>query len=296
MLSVARAGGFRSLFLLLPVLLVLSACGHIPSLSSSEIAELKHQAEAGDPVSQYQLGLRYTSGTGVWKNNAQAVEWFEKSAYQGHADAAYMLGIDYYTGRGVAKDYRQAAQWFQRAAVQGHARAQYQLAAAYMNGQGVIEDQAWAARWYGKAANQGHSDAQFSLGVAFARGLGLPVHPLQACKWLVLAGRSGSDQPMHEKVRDKVCSSLTAVQRQRALRLADNWRPGVTVAGYTDQSTVFYIQYRLAKMGYDPGYVDGYKGPKTASAIDQYLKDSGLPKRVSNKRLVTRLREAGSPD
>lgn len=288
-----RMEKYTSPAFLIILVLVLSACAHLPDLSSQEIKDLKQSAQAGNAISQYQLGLHYTSNTGIWKSDSTAAEWFEKAAVQGHADAAYMLGISYSTGRGVTQNYKQAAKWFERAAGRGQARAQYQLAAAYMNGLGVEKDQAWAARWYGKAANQGHPDAQFSLGVAFARGLGLPVHPLQACKWLKLAGRSASGQPTKDQVREKVCNGLSSNQQQRAIRLADNWKPRKTAAEYADQPTVFYIQYRLHGMGYAPGYVDGYKGPKTEGAISQYLRDSGVSSRLSNKRLVARLREAG---
>ena len=288
-----RPEKYISPILFIFLILALSSCAHIPDLSSPEIDNLRSSAREGNAISQYRLGLRYTSGTGIWKNDSAAAEWFEKSANQGHTGAAYMLGISYYTGRGVTQNYKQATQWFKRAASQGHARAQYQLAAAYMNGQGVEKDQAWAARWYGKAANQNHTDAQFSLGVAFARGLGLPVHPLQACKWLLLADRSEHAQPLNEKIKKKVCDGLNSDQRRRAAQLADNWKPRRSAAQYTEQPTVFYIQYRLKELGYTPGYVDGYAGPKTETAIIQYLKDSGVPNRVSNKRLVSRLREVG---
>lgn len=275
---------------LIVLLLALSACTHLPGLSSPATSELEQRAEAGDPVSQYRLGLRYSSGTGVWQSDSTAAAWFERAAKQGNADAAYMSGIDYYTGRGVAQDYVQASRWFEQAAEQGHPRAQYQLGALYMNGQGVKRDQAWAARWYGKAANQGHADAQFSLGVAFARGLGLPVHPLQACKWLILAGKSNATQVRQGAVKEKVCGGLEKDQRQRAEYLAGLWRLRPVNTGYADPPTIFYIQYRLARLGYDPGYIDGFRGPTTDRAVESYIADSGISMKPYSKMLVERLR------
>jgi len=274
------------------LVLTLSACTHLPGLSSPAAAALRQKAYEGDPESQYQLGLRYSSGTGVWQSDSTAAAWFEKAAGQGNAEAAYMLGIAYYAGRGVAQDYVQASRWFEQAAEEGHPRAQYQLAASYMNGQGVKRDQAWAARWYGKAANQGHADAQFSLGVAFARGLGLPVHPVQACKWLILADKSDATQARQGAVKDRVCSGMEKDQRQRAGYLAKRWRPRAADTGYADSPTIFYIQYRLSQLGYKPGYVDGFRGPLTDHAIDQYLKGSGISGRPSGKAIVNRLRKA----
>ncbi len=274
--------------------LVLCSCANLSGFSSQSTDRLKQNALAGDAPSQYQLGLSYTSGTGVWQSDSAAATWFEKAAVQGHADAAYMLGISYLTGNGVAADDRQAVRWFERAANQGNARAQYQLGVAYMNGRGVEVDQAWAARWYGKAANQGHADAQYALGVAFARGLGLPVHPLQGCKWLTLAAKSGPTQTAPEQVRRKVCDGLRADRRQRAEYLASSWRPRKSIGRYSDQPTVFYIQHRLSQLGYDPGYVDGFRGAQTNRAIKRYAKDSVGAYGASNRDLVEQLRKTRS--
>lgn len=260
--------------------ILLSSCAYLPSVSSPAIADLTKSANAGDTESQFQLGMRYASGTGVWQSDSVSMTWLEKAASQGHADAAYLVGIGYYTGQGVGQDYHQAARWFQRAADKGQARAQYQLAAAYMNGQGVPRDQAWGARWYGKAAYQGHSNAQFSLGVAFARGLGLPVHPVQACRWLLEAARSTQFDDRKRAVKDKVCNGLSLSQRQRATQLADRWTPRPVDLGYTDPPTIFYIQYRLSRLGYHPGHPDGYWGPMTEQAGNRFLRDAGVPQGV----------------
>jgi hypothetical protein len=42
------------------LVLMLSACTHLPGLSSPAVDALKKKAYEGDPVSQYQLGLRYS--------------------------------------------------------------------------------------------------------------------------------------------------------------------------------------------------------------------------------------------
>jgi len=49
--------------------------------------ELKAKAEAGDAESEYQVGLAYTKGQGVTKDEVEAVKWFRKAAEQNEAIA-----------------------------------------------------------------------------------------------------------------------------------------------------------------------------------------------------------------
>ena len=57
-------------------------------------------------------------------DNIKAVEWFSKAANQGHCDAQYQLGLCYYYGYGVWPDAEVADTWLRQAAAQGHTAAQ----------------------------------------------------------------------------------------------------------------------------------------------------------------------------
>ena len=62
----------------------------INSPSDSIISKLKKEAESGDElsaISQNELGVRYSEGKDVEKNDKEAVKWFRKSAEQGFAPA-----------------------------------------------------------------------------------------------------------------------------------------------------------------------------------------------------------------
>ena len=63
----------------------------------------------------------YESGRGVPQNDAEAVEWFRKSAIQGNRGGQYALGKMYESGRGVAEDqdHVRAFAWYDLAAKQG---------------------------------------------------------------------------------------------------------------------------------------------------------------------------------
>lgn len=47
-------------------------------------------AEQGDANAQNNLALMYVNGCGVEKNNEAALQWFQKAAAQGHAKAKEM--------------------------------------------------------------------------------------------------------------------------------------------------------------------------------------------------------------
>jgi len=111
----------------------------------------KAQAEKGDRVAQYNLGLCYANGEGVAKDEVQAVSWYRKAAEQGDAYAQNNLGLCYANGTGVAKDSVQAVSWYRKAAEQGNAYAQSNLGYCYDHGTGVAKDEIEAYAYYNLA-------------------------------------------------------------------------------------------------------------------------------------------------
>ena len=64
-------------------------------------------------------------------NYKKAIEWYEKAAEQGHAEAQYNLGNMYHQGDGVDVNYKKAIELYKKAAKQGDAMAQYNLGIMY---------------------------------------------------------------------------------------------------------------------------------------------------------------------
>lgn len=69
-------------------------------------------------------------------------------------------------GTGVAKNEQEAVRYLKEAADQGHSLAQYYLGLSYANGTGVIKNEQEAVRYYKMAADQGDEDAQLLLSKA----------------------------------------------------------------------------------------------------------------------------------
>jgi TPR repeat protein len=116
-------------------------------------------AEAGDKVSQFNLGVMYSNGKGVPQDNAEAVKWYRLAAEQGDVNAQYNLGVMYRKGEGVPQDNAEAVKWYRLAAEQGNTNAQTNLGSKYRKGDGVPQDNTMAHMWYNIASANGNEKA-----------------------------------------------------------------------------------------------------------------------------------------
>ena len=87
------------------------------------MAAYKIAAEAGDALSQGQVGIMYRKGQGVAVDYKQARAWLEKAAAQDFPDAVGQLGGMYFNGRGVAPSWRRARELWERAIELGDSEA-----------------------------------------------------------------------------------------------------------------------------------------------------------------------------
>ena len=106
---------FWALSILLAALPVVAKAGMSPE-EVAKFNEYKINAERTDtsgdfgPVlkalAQIQLGVLYSKGEGVAKNQEQAFFWFHKAAVEGGQPLAQaMVGDCYFSGQGVKKDF-----------------------------------------------------------------------------------------------------------------------------------------------------------------------------------------------
>jgi Sel1 repeat len=114
------------------------------SAQDQNLEAIRHKAEAGDPIAQFDLAKAYMDGKALQKDPGQAVEWLQKSASQGYVGAEFALGIMYQSGVGLPKDQHEAARWFRKAAQLQNKASQDKLAA--MLAQGLIS--ADEANWH----------------------------------------------------------------------------------------------------------------------------------------------------
>jgi hypothetical protein len=91
----------------------------VGTVAAEDLETVRKKAKAGDATAQNRLGVIYSSGQGVPKNDAEAVKWLNEAAEQGHAKAQYELGYMYAWGKGVPEDNVAAYAWYSLAAASG---------------------------------------------------------------------------------------------------------------------------------------------------------------------------------
>ncbi|BBP00596.1 SEL1-like repeat protein [Sulfuriferula nivalis] len=159
----------------------------IPKDDAQTIYWWQKIADEGSPDSASMLAERYSTGTGVPKDDVKAVHFWRIAAENNTVskyEAAKQLGDSYYNGRGIAQNYVQAANWYRKAAKKFNGTpAMKALGNMYYHGIGVPQDYAQAITWYGEAAKANDSDAQMMMGNMYERGEGVPKNLVIACAW-----------------------------------------------------------------------------------------------------------------
>jgi uncharacterized protein len=222
-------------------------------------------AKAGDSTCQDMLGLLYSEGRGVPRDQATAFHWFQLAAAQGNPTAAYNLAVAYEHGEGVAKNPAEAEKWFTKAAESGLPYAQLQLAVAavgggdwkaavkwlrpaaaqglpmaqtmlglaYETGKGARRNEKLAAKWYEAAADHGDPAAQTKLAVLYEQGIGVDQDFKEAYFWYAVALRDPKN-PTPKQDADglkRVTAKLSSADVADAAQIAKDWKPEEEVVG-----------------------------------------------------------------
>jgi TPR repeat protein len=148
----------------------------------------RRSAELGYPQAQVVLGYFYDTGTVVSQDSQQAADWYRKAARQDDRLADWLLGRLYYTGSGVSRDLSAAESWLQKSASQGDPFGQYLLALIRLE----RNDYPKAADWFRKAAMQGLPQAQQHLGELLKQGQGVNEDKFEAYVWLLMSFDAGN--------------------------------------------------------------------------------------------------------
>ena len=180
-------------------------------------------AAQGVAEAQYSVGYMHWHGHGFAADTAEAMQWWQRAAEQGHADAQARLGWAHLNTPPVAIE--EALRWFREAAQQGHPDGQFGLATMYSLGVAVDEDSAEAVRWARLSADRGNPGAQYLLGAHYENGWGVDVDLVQARSWFVLAARSGHENVVGEAAR--IAEHMTAAEVAASDAWVAEWRPVV---------------------------------------------------------------------
>jgi TPR repeat protein len=121
------------------------------------------KANAGDPIAQLEIGLRYLVGRGVERDTAKAALWIKKAADQDFLTARFDYAILAYHGWGTPWDPFASYREFKACAEEGLPEAQYVLSQFLRENLVVPRDDATAGDWLQRAADGGYAPAKDAL-------------------------------------------------------------------------------------------------------------------------------------
>ena len=123
---------------------------------------LKPLAEGGYTRAQFALGRLYATLPGGYRDDPEALRWYQAAAKRNHAQAQIEIGTRHMHGEQLPKDLNRAIEWLEKAAAQGVGQAAQSLGHIYENMLGNNVDKEKAIEWYYRAAvafqKSGHKD------------------------------------------------------------------------------------------------------------------------------------------
>lgn len=148
------------------------------------------------------IGRMYELGTGVLRDDKEAVANYRRASDLGNAAAQAALGAMYALGRGVTMNQLEAARLYQLSAEKGNSLGQANLGGAYETGSGVQQSYQDAIKWYRLAAEQGSASALNNLGALYFYGRSVKKNQVIAYALFSLAAIK-NDDPSSDGVRNR---------------------------------------------------------------------------------------------
>lgn len=139
--------------------------------SLRDVIVLLQKANAGDPLAQHELGIRFLTGRGFSADTVKAAYWIRKAAEQKVLSARYNLGLLANNGWGTDWNPFEAYRHFQVAAREGMKEACYVYGLLLTDGLVVERDFNEAVRWVGLAADSGYAPAKEAMEEFRRRGM-----------------------------------------------------------------------------------------------------------------------------
>lgn len=164
---------------------------------------LTFAADSTDVIAVMEMARRYEAGRGTPANEEKAARKYLTAAYLGVKEAYVILARRYEEGRGFDKSATEAVRWYTKAAEElGDAPSMTKLGVAYLNGRGIKKDEGTAVKWFNLAASKAEPEAEYQLAMMLLRGKGGMQQDIDAGKgWLKRAVDHGHEEAKKEWVK-----------------------------------------------------------------------------------------------
>ena len=176
-------------------------------------------ADAGSRLAQFNLAQMLINRDP--QSEARAVDYYEKAAKAGLADAQYAMAQVYANGTAGRKvDPAEARRWLDKAAQQNFDTAQVDLGSWLVEGRGGPRDMKAGYGWIKRAAQGGNVAAQNRLAKLYVEGLGVDPDSIEGAAWYIVARRAG----LKDSYMEDVMEGLTDEQKKKAIERANKLR------------------------------------------------------------------------
>jgi TPR repeat protein len=254
--------------------------------TGDELKCLVELADKGDPTSMFFIGLKYETGSGVKADEAQAVEWFRRSAESGSQFGQVKYAIFLHFTENKIVD---AARYYELAAKQDNPDALNNLAALIESGD-LPGGYPSAFDFFRRAADLGHPSAQVNLGRYFELGRVVAKNVQQAANYYRRAAESGDPQGQinYDRVTgarpviaasggssEHVATGISAIEKGDYLQAANSFK---LAADLDDPVGTFNLGF-LA----DKGYIDGHDA---AALYRKAIALGSVPAKTNLARLI----------
>lgn len=161
-----------------------------------------HAAAKGSVDGMRQAGICHLNA----KENAKALQYFEKGASKGDLSSEYWAGKMLMGGMNVPANKQQGVVYLLKAAEGGMPAAQTEMGTLYAEGEGVTKNLTQAAEWHRKSALQGNPKGMWNYGNALKEGIGVTKDYDQALFWMSEAAPQG-----YQRAFKKITAQLDSI-------------------------------------------------------------------------------------
>src|SRR3954471_12580094 len=116
------------------------------SIAKNIFRNYKKAAKTGDANSMFHVGVCYSVGYGVAKDEKEALEWCVKAAKVGSLDAKTYLAENCEIGE-IPVSAEMAFTWYHAVAKTGHLKAMWKVICCYFHGHGTKKDAVESSSW-----------------------------------------------------------------------------------------------------------------------------------------------------
>lgn len=236
---------------------------------------LLDRAQHGDGYAMYKYAVALETGTGVEKDEKEALFWYRKSCNAGCPEGQNEMGTIYQWGAlGVEENHAEAIRLFTEAAKQGHANAQNNLGYMY-----EPDEPKEAFRWYKMAAESGLALGMSNFGRCLLYGIGCDKNYEEAYKWLTKAAQADEKCDSAQYMLGVMCFNGDGVEKD--LVRAAQWYRKAADSGHESAQYELALCY-LYGDGVEESYDEAIYWLKAGSALgnaqcDEKLEELSAP-------------------